>query len=141
MRTLEWISDVSRTWSSNGGRKRLLVVDDDRALLTLLNVIFQDEYDVRVTPDGRAAIAEVEDFQPHLIILDLEMPGMNGRNVYRGIRQRHSGIPVLILSAFGAVTAQQELGAQAAMNKPFEPDRLMALVVTLLAENTSLNLP
>jgi DNA-binding response OmpR family regulator len=65
------------------------------------------------------------------IILDLQMPVMDGPSMYRELRALPCATPVLLLSAYGAKNAQLELGAEAAMDKPFDPftlaDRVRAL--------------
>jgi DNA-binding response OmpR family regulator len=66
-----------------------------------------------------------------VIVLDLSMPVMDGRAFYREIAQRPEHPPVLFLSAYGALHAQRELGAAAALPKPFEPEILVARVQEL----------
>lgn len=119
-----------------GGAKRsckVLIVDDDRALVSLLRVIFQDGgFDVRTANDGIAALEELHGFQPDVIVLDLEMPVMNGREFFREARGRGVTTPVLILSAYGARSAQIELGAEGYADKPFDPDDLVQAVLQLV---------
>ena len=112
---------------------KLFIIDDDRSLLSLLKLIFEDaSFSVRTYLDATRALAEVKDIQPDAIILDLEMPVMNGRAFYRALRQDGHKMPVLILSAYGARSAQAELGAEAAVDKPFEPDDLVAKISGLI---------
>jgi DNA-binding response OmpR family regulator len=103
----------------------VLVVDDDAALLRLLRVSLRDSgFDVRTAMNGEEALEQVGAQQPEVIVLDLEMPVMDGRAFYREMRARGCSTPVLILSAFDARRAQRELNADAWMNKPFDPDEL-----------------
>lgn len=105
---------------------RVLIVEDEPALRMLLAVTLTDEgYDVCTAEDGRRAIELVEAVQPDAVILDLEMPVMDGRACFRELRSRGFQTPVLILSGSGAVAAAGELGAQAALSKPFDPDALI----------------
>jgi CheY-like chemotaxis protein len=67
-----------------------------------------------------------------VIVLDLEMPVMNGRTFYRTARADGIVTPILILSAYGARDAKQELGAQAYVDKPFLPDQLLEAVRDIL---------
>jgi DNA-binding response OmpR family regulator len=69
------------------------------------------------------------------IVLDLSMPGMDGRDFYR--RARNAGFrgPIVIISAFGSEDAKQELGADAALAKPFEPEALASTVVGVIARH------
>ncbi len=112
---------------------RILVVDDDVNLTRLLRAILRTSgFDVTTCGDSTEAlsVAEANDFD--LIILDLRMPVMDGRTYYRELRGRGVNTPVVIASAYGARAAQAELGAQAAIEKPFDPDRLVETVNTIL---------
>jgi DNA-binding response OmpR family regulator len=114
--------------------QRILVVDDDGNLLRLLAMILRlAGYDVVTTEDPQRGLDLAGSERPDLIILDLQMPKLDGKAVYRQLRSRGLQTPVLIASAFGAREAQLELGAQAAMEKPFDPDRLVETVRDLLA--------
>ena len=113
---------------------RILVVDDDVNLTRLLRAILRTSgSDVTTCGDSTEAltIAASDDFS--LIILDLRMPVMDGRTFFRELRSRGIDTPVVIASAYGARSAQAELGAQAAIEKPFDPDRLIDTVSRILA--------
>ncbi|MPZ48369.1 MAG: response regulator [Dehalococcoidia bacterium] len=111
----------------------LFIIDDDRSLLRLLRLIFEDaDFDVQAFPDAQVALAEIAQHEPDAIILDLEMPVMNGRDFYRAVREAGLQTPVLILSAYGARAAQIELGADAYVDKPFEPEQLIEAITRLL---------
>jgi CheY-like chemotaxis protein len=129
---------VVLTQTSNGGGEgkatSVVIVDDDRALLGLLRVIFQDaDFNVRTYLNAEEALVEVKSDQPDVIVLDLEMPVMNGRAFFRQLRADGIGTPILILSAYGAKSAQQELGAEGYVDKPFEPDQLVEAAKRLVA--------
>jgi DNA-binding response OmpR family regulator len=110
----------------NEPRPRVFIIDDDRSLLSLLRVIFIDaEFTVQTYLDARIALQDVPEAKPDVIILDLEMPLMNGREFYRALRAAGIETPILVLSAYGARAAQIELGANAYLDKPFEPDQLI----------------
>ena len=111
----------------------IFVIDDDLALLRLLRLIFEDsQFIVDTYPEAPAALREIGSRQPDLIVLDLNMPVMDGREFYRTIRERGIETPVLILSAYGGRAAKQELGAQGYVEKPFVPDDLVETVKGLL---------
>jgi DNA-binding response OmpR family regulator len=104
-------------------------------LLRLLSMIFRDaDFAVQTYLDARVALDEITKEQPEAIILDLEMPLMNGREFYHAARAAGVTTPVLILSAYGARNAQQELGAQAFVDKPFEPETLIDSIRRLLGQ-------
>jgi CheY-like chemotaxis protein len=130
---LTWKSSIAASWSSAIERKRLLIVDDDAALLNLLSALFSPDFDVRTARDGREALAIVSRELPEAIVLDLEMPGMDGRSFYRELRARGLNTPVLLLSAYGARRARDELGAQGHVAKPFEPSALLDEVSRLIS--------
>jgi DNA-binding response OmpR family regulator len=111
----------------------VLIVDDDVNLSRLLRTILRSSgYRVLTASSGEDALALLAEEPVDLVVLDLRMPGMDGRTVYREMRSRNIEAPVMIASAFGARAAQLELGAQAAIEKPFDPDRLVAAVRRVL---------
>jgi DNA-binding response OmpR family regulator len=89
-------------------------------------------YEVETAGDGIEALEQLEDADFALVILDLEMPRMDGRTLFRELRARGFDQPVIIVSAFGAAQARRELGADSAVSKPFDPDRLVTEVRELL---------
>jgi two-component system, sensor histidine kinase and response regulator len=120
-----------------GTRERILVVDDDELNLSILEEILGDEYSLRRASDGAAALAEARRFRPGLILLDVMMPGLNGYETCRSIRQ----IPdlrfskVLLVSAKAMVSDRlkgYESGADDYITKPFDHDELLAKVRVFL---------
>ena len=111
-------------------RERILVVDDDANIRSTIALVLDEEgYEVVQAKDGREALTIVgpaEPAEPAAIILDLNMPVMDGATFYREMRARGMQIPVLILSAVNAVRVGNELGANAALNKPFDIDVLVS---------------
>ncbi len=111
----------------------ILVIDDDAALSRMLLLALRgDGLDVASAPNGAVALDQIDERTPDVIVLDLEMPVMDGRSFYRELRARGADMPVLILSAFEARRGQRELGANAYLNKPFDPDDLVREVRQLL---------
>lgn len=110
-----------------------MVVDDDAATARMISLALrQDGYAVRSASDGEDALHKLELDAPDLIVLDLEMPVMNGRAFYRELRARGLDMPVVIVSAFDARAGQRELGANSYVSKPFHPDDLLDKVRDLL---------
>ena len=114
---------------------RVLLVDDDERLHELLSR-YLGEHDCVVVhaPDGARGLAELSSAQPDLVLLDMMMPGMDGFEVLRRIRQK-SSIPVVMLTAKGDETDRVvglELGADDYMAKPFEPRELVARIQTVV---------
>ena len=114
--------------------KSLLVVDDDPGVVTLIRAIFRSEgWDVATAHNGREAMDRLEGSEPDVILLDLMMPEIDGREFYRRAREHGTKSHVVILSAYGSERACKELGADAAVAKPFEPETLIAKVEALAA--------
>ena len=110
-------------------RERIMIVDDDPSIRSTIALVLDDEgYDVIEARDGREALALLAPSEPGAIILDLNMPVMDGSTFYRELRARGLQTPVVILSAVNAVRVGQELGANAALNKPFDIDVLVSTV-------------
>jgi DNA-binding response OmpR family regulator len=134
-RRSEVLAKEAGTRGRRSSRHRVFIIDDDRSLLSLLKLIFEDaSFSVRTYLDAQQALVEVTEHKPEVIILDLEMPVMNGRAFYRALRAEGHQMPVLILSAYGAQTARSELGAEAAVDKPFEPEELVERASSLIGQ-------
>ena len=114
-------------------KHRVLVVDDDAALLRMVKLMLrEDGYDVMTASNGEEGLVEALARHPEAIILDLEMPRMDGWTFYRELRARRVDAPVLILSAYDAREAQRKLGADAYVHKPFDIDDLVERVHQLV---------
>ena len=113
-------------------RRRVLIVDDDEGLLRLLRLILSNDYEVSTAINGSDALDVTRQKHPDVIVLDLRMPVLDGPGFFRELRARGDNTPVLVTSSFGARDAQRELGADGAIEKPFEPDALLAAVGSLL---------
>jgi putative two-component system response regulator len=119
-------------------RPRVLVVEDDaanRALLTtLLTKAGYDPIDVATGPDGlRAAVEEA----PDLLLLDVELPGMNGFDICRALRAdpRTGALPIILLTgrgAIGDVVAGLDAGADDFLRKPYDRAELMARIRSVM---------
>ncbi|MBI5575571.1 MAG: response regulator [Deltaproteobacteria bacterium] len=82
--------------------KKILVVDDEENIRELYRDELSEEgYSVELAENGQAALSKFEKFQPDLVTLDVMMPGMNGIEVLRRIREKNPSVPVLLLTAFG----------------------------------------
>ena len=111
-----------------------MIVDDDISVLRLLSLLLRTEgFEVLVAVGGAAALTSLEENSPDLMILDLSMPEIDGRMVFKRARDDGFEGPVIICSAFGAEAAKRELGAEAAVSKPFDPDDIISSIRSLLA--------
>jgi type II secretory ATPase GspE/PulE/Tfp pilus assembly ATPase PilB-like protein/DNA-binding response OmpR family regulator len=116
-------------------RPRVLVVDDDPAVLRALRQILEGSYDVLTAASGQDALAVLDDSDPPpgLVLLDIRMPDMDGYQVCAHMQEREelAWIPVIFLTALEGDDDRQRafaVGATDYMAKPFERDALMRLV-------------
>jgi CheY-like chemotaxis protein len=120
--------------------KRILVVEDDNSLSVLLRLIMkvqQDDWEVASAATGVEALAQVEKFQPDLMLLDIMMPEMDGLEVARRLKgdERYKDQKVVILSALSDPETQRkamEAGVLEYWTKPISPDELRDGMLRLL---------
>lgn len=110
---------------------RILVVDDDVALAEMIGIVLKNEgFDVVDCADGAQAVDAFHTHSPHLILLDLMLPGIDGIEIARQIRTE-SDVPIVMLTARTDTTdvvAGLEAGADDYIPKPFKPKELVARV-------------
>ena len=115
--------------TANGTTPRVLVIDDDHALLRMLHLsMTSDGLEVGTARDGMEALEQLSAAEYDVVVLDLQMPRMDGRTFYREMISRGHRPQVVILSAYGAEEARRELKVAAAVPKPFDPDMLIETV-------------
>ena len=113
----------------------IFIVDDDANISRLIKLYLEQEgYEVRQFLRGDAALAAFRQEEPALMLLDIMLPGMDGWEVCREVRQ-HSRLPIIMLSAkedtFDKVKSL-ELGADDYITKPFSPRELLARIKAVL---------
>lgn len=117
------------------GKKVLLVDDETDITVNLAQLLERMGFIVDTANNGEAALEKVESFIPDIVVLDVMMPKMNGREVLRQMRASDDWIPVILLTqvgdAFERAIALEE-GADDYLNKPFDPHELVARIKTIL---------
>ncbi|MER7586276.1 response regulator transcription factor [Micromonospora sp. NPDC127501] len=116
--------------------QRVLVVDDDQTVSDVIRRYLEnDGFQVSLAADGAAALAAVERQAPHLVVLDLMLPLINGLEVCRALRVRPDGVPIVMLTARGDESDRilgLQLGADDYLTKPFSPRELVLRVRSVL---------
>ena len=112
----------------------LLVVDDESALRTVIAEVLRDEGYTVVTADGgRAAVAAFAREAPDLVLMDVMMPDMDGREAYLAMRAQAHGRPVpIVLMSAAVARARTDPGVSGFLPKPFDVEQLLGLVARLL---------
>ncbi|MCW6034971.1 response regulator [Spirulina subsalsa FACHB-351] len=122
------------TGNTEPSKGKILVVDDLPENLRLLaEVLSQKGYEVRLAPDGKFALASISRFRPDLILLDINMPQMDGYEVCRYLKSQPQtvDIPVIFLSAYQEVLDKQKafaVGGVDYISKPFQVEEVLLRV-------------
>ncbi len=119
---------------------KILSVDDEPTNQLVIDEILEDDYDVRLVYSGEECLESVKDFNPDLILLDINMPGIDGYETCERLKKDpHSKlIPVIILSALSTTEEKlkgYEVGAEDYIPKPFDHDELLQKIDKCLTEN------
>jgi len=115
---------------------RILIIEDDRAIQKALKRLFESEdYSVHVAGDGNAGLEAFRGVPPSLVVLDLRLPGVPGRDICRELKEKAPQLPIIVLSAKTDVADKVlllELGADDYVTKPFSPRELLARARTAM---------
>lgn len=117
-------------------KTRLLVIDDEPDLLAELKPLLERSgYEVATALDGQEGLRKIETWQPDLLILDVLMPHLDGRELLRQVRAAENWTPVILLTKVGGTTDRAlslQEGADDYINKPFDPFELLARIQAVL---------
>lgn len=109
-------------------KKKIIVADDDKGIVSVLTMMLEDAgYEVRTTSNGQTAKV-VGEYLPDLLLLDIWMAGIDGRDVCRYLKsqKRTKNIPVIMVSANqDTEKIALEAGANDFISKPFDMDELL----------------
>jgi CheY-like chemotaxis protein len=120
-------------------RRKILHVEDDASLQRLVRVVLEQigGYAVQTVADGARALAAAREAAPHLVLLDVDLPGMNGVAVLRAMRATAElrDVPVVFLTAAAEMELGEEreaLGVSEVLIKPFRPRALVQTIDRVL---------
>lgn len=112
--------------------KTVLIIEDDLKIAELLRMyLSKDGFSVQISPDGAQGLAAFRASEPELVLLDLMLPGMDGWEVCRQIRQDGSKAPIIMITAKSETIDKVqglEMGADDYVSKPFDMKEVMARV-------------
>ncbi len=124
------------TDSAEQPKQRVLVVDDEPNLVEVITMAMRFQgFEVAGAPNGREALAAVTSFRPHLMILDVMLPDMDGFEVAARLGAQRTGVPIIFLTARDATEDKVRGlsgGGDDYMTKPFSLEELVARVRTVL---------
>ena len=116
--------------------KRILLVDDEKHIADVVVYILEDNgFDIRTAMDGDTGLKEFESKAPDLVILDLNLPGISGLDLFRHMRRVRPDVPIIMLTSRSEELDRVvglEMGADDYVTKPFSPRELAARVRAVL---------
>lgn len=120
-------------------KKNIIIVDDDKGVLTLLKFVLENDYNIFLANNGVTALQKLEEvtFKPDLIISDLNMPYLNGQTLINQLKISgfYRSIPILVLSAEDNLEAEikkMPVKVEGFIKKPFNPADLKKVILHLL---------
>ncbi|MGH1543592.1 MAG: response regulator transcription factor [Arenicella sp.] len=116
--------------------RKVLIVDDEAAILeNLRSFLKRSGFETEQAENGIEGLAVVDTFAPDIIILDVMMPKLDGRQMLRILRERNNWTPVILLTQVGDATDRAMAlteGADDYLNKPYDPHELVARIQSIL---------
>ena len=124
--------------------KTVLTIDDDTAITELLAMLLRTHgYEVLTANNGEEGIKAIKDMKPHVVVLDLMMPGMDGWQVCKHVRT-FSNVPIVILSALddpAMIASALDAGADDYLVKPVSSSILVAHLNRLIRRTGNIEMP
>ena len=111
---------------------KVLIIDDQPGIRRLLaEILIEEGYSVITAINGIEGIAKAEEMQPQIILVDMKMPGIDGLETLRELKQRNPHEKVIMMTAYGEldlVNQARELGSVGYVTKPFDLLRLCGMI-------------
>ena len=117
--------------------KRILLIEDEALIRRLISLGLEEKYVLRETENGQQGLELLESWAPHLVILDMMMPVMDGLQFLNWRNQHHPDIPVLALTGMKQPNSEERIlsaGATAVLFKPISLPKLLEQVAKLLPD-------
>ncbi len=122
-------------------KRSIMIVDDQKGVRRLLEELFKREgWDVYPASDGVEAIAQLEQYLPDILLIDMKMPNMNGLEASQIILQKHQQLPIIMMTAYGEmeiVKQALDAGVRRCITKPFDIITLRDIVLQIVMEKVS----
>ena len=119
-----------------GNRPRLLVAEDNPSNYKLVEVLLRRDYDLLHAWNGEEAVALFADCRPDVVLMDINMPVMDGYEALRGVREISPDVPVIALTAYAFETDRYRMfqaGFNECLAKPLRADELRTRIAALLS--------
>ena len=114
---------------------KILIVDDDEAIRESMKKILQREgFEVLLAPDGRVALEQIDPHGIDLLLLDIDLPGRNGWEVFEEFTARRPALPVIVITGHaGQFPIARSAGVDVFMEKPLDASKLLQAIREVLA--------
>jgi two-component system response regulator (stage 0 sporulation protein F) len=115
--------------------KRIMVVDDDQGILDSFEVLLGDRYELIKAENGYQAMQILENDPPQLMFLDIKMPGLDGLEVLKRLKEDRKKVEVVIITAISQEDTEEEarnLGAIDYLKKPLDIDQVERIAIEVL---------
>ena len=122
-------------------KQSILVVDDDKNILKMIEINLRKEktYEIRTASNGEACLKYIREGLPDLVLMDIQMPGIDGIETLKRVKEIEPLVPVVMMSAHGTIekaVQSMKMGANDFITKPFASDRLLVTVNNALMNSS-----
>ena len=122
-------------------RPQILIVDDDKNICKMIEASLRKErkYDINTALNGEACLKMIQEQIPDLVLMDIQMPGIDGIETLKRIKEEDQRIPVVMMTAHGTIERavnSMKLGAYDFLTKPFARDRLLVTINNALLNSS-----